>query len=159
DLRQFPYYDNYVDLTRMEMHAIFSVILRQPRMIAFLGSGPLPLSSICLVEALHKHNPRCPVQIHNIDWDPIAVNLSSQLCQRLGGSCKAMRFACADIANELRDLREFDVIFLAALVGNSSAEKERIAASVSCRMRAGAIMVLRSSHSLRSLLYPVWARS
>jgi nicotianamine synthase len=53
-LGQFPYYENYQDLTHMELCAIHAVNASPPRKIAFVGSGPLPLSSLCLCQALDK---------------------------------------------------------------------------------------------------------
>ena len=53
------------------------------------------------------------------------------------------------------DLREFDVVYLAALVGMTQAEKEGMMANIVKTMRVGALVLIGSSQGLRTLLYPV----
>lgn len=53
------------------------------------------------------------------------------------------------------DLAGFDLVYLAALVGSSQRDKERLLVGVVERMRMGALLVVRTAHSLRGLLYPV----
>ena len=53
------------------------------------------------------------------------------------------------------DLGGFDLVYLAALVGSSQQDKERLLVGVVERMRVGALLVVRTAHSLRGLLYPV----
>jgi nicotianamine synthase len=66
-----------------------------------------------------------------------------------------MDFCCADVKSEGFDLYGFDVVYLAALVGSNDGEKQEVIATVTKRMRPEALLVLRSAHSLRSLMYPV----
>lgn len=68
-----------------------------------------------------------------------------------------MTFQCAEAKEDksAQDLSAFDVVYLAALVGNTKAQKDEIIKAVSSRMKPGALLVMRSAHSLRSLLYPV----
>ena len=154
-LREFTYYQNYVDLVRMELGAIHCVTPDDSLgSIAVLGSGPLPLTSICISQALESRGGR-PVWIHNIDRDPSAVTKSSRLCRALGHMEKSMSFHCADAVSETLGLDQFDAVYLAALVGTSYGQKHDVISSVAKRMRPGALLVVRSAHSLRSLLYPV----
>jgi nicotianamine synthase len=53
------------------------------------------------------------------------------------------------------DLRDFDVVYLAALVGSTQMEKEGVLIKVVERMREGAILVVRSAYGLRRMLYAV----
>lgn len=158
-LEDFPYYENYVDLTRLELNAIASSSPRGaslPRRIAFLGSGPLPLTSICLIDALQS-SASDPVTVQNVDWDGDAISLSSSMSQRIGLSETTMAFSCHDAAGDDEkgnDLKSFDVVFLAALVGRDSRDKKRLMRDVIARMRPGSLLVIRSAHSLRRLLYP-----
>lgn len=154
-LQRFTYYNNYIELTRMELSAILSAGSEPPRKFAFIGSGPLPLTSLCIATLLDDGATQRPFVIHNIDNDSRAIRQSSELCCKLGAWAKAMQFHCAEAKNGKDDLREFDVVYVAALVGATWAQKKDIIADVVDRMRPGALLILRSAHSLRSLLYPV----
>jgi nicotianamine synthase len=66
-----------------------------------------------------------------------------------------MVFLCSDAGDEDYDLREFDVVYLAALVGCTQAEKDSLLVRVVVRMREGALLVVWSAWRLRRLLYPV----
>ncbi|MCJ1363295.1 putative 26S proteasome regulatory subunit [Acarospora aff. strigata] len=154
-LHRFTYYNNYVELTRMELSAILSTGSESPRKFAFIGSGPLPLTSLCIADSLGEDGAQRPLVIHNIDHDSRAIQQSSELCRKLGSRAKAMRFHCTEARDAKEDLRDYDVVYVAALVGMSWAQKEDIIADVVDRMRPGALLILRSAHSLRSLLYPV----
>ena len=154
-LLNFNYYQNYVDLTRMELNAIASIALDKPhRKFAVLCSGPLPLTSLCILNALNKSS-QGPVSIHNVDRDPWAISSSAELCRRLGHDPSTMQFHCADVKSLTLNLYEFDVVYLAALVGISSKQKHDHVLQLVSRMRPGALLMLRSAHSLRGLLYPV----
>jgi len=67
-----------------------------------------------------------------------------------------MEFICADVTDPVqeKDLVEFDVVYMAALVGMSQAEKEMIILQVADRMRPGALLVVRSAWGMRTCLYP-----
>lgn len=151
-LLTFPYHENYVDLVRMEMNAIASI---KPdfasRTFAVLGSGPLPLTSLCIS---HHFKSEC-VTCHNVDQDAMAVTTAVTLCRALGHSSETMYFQCASAGSPEIDLGDFDIVYLAALVGGCSSHKHEIMADVVKRMKPGALVVMRSAHSLRRLLYPV----
>lgn len=135
-----------------------------PRRIAFIGSGPLPLTSLCLLRALKgdqlvqslspgASKPSDPVVL-NVDYDEAAIAASLSLCLALGEPGRGMEFICAEATSPAKDLAEFDVVYMAALVGISQAEKEDIMLQVVGRMRQGALLVVRSSWGLRTCLYP-----
>ena len=154
-LHVFPYYSNYLDLTRLELHALIAVGSHRPlRTWAFIGSGPLPLTSLSVWKLLGC-GPDQGVSCINVDRDPDAVRLSSELCRSLGLANEEVSNQHANIGKEEIQLSQFDVVHIAALVGNTSCEKELIIADVVKSMKAGAMLVLRTAHSLRSLLYPV----
>ncbi|KAK8105764.1 uncharacterized protein PG998_003764 [Apiospora kogelbergensis] len=162
-LETFPYYDNYEELTRLELCAMRSAGLTRPRKIAFVGSGPLPLTPICLLKALKedtlfdcaspKEDRQGPVII-NIDRNEKAVATASNLIGRLGISPNEMQHCCDSADSEAQNLSSCDVVYLAALVGVTQLEKEQIALSIAARMRPGALLVIRSSWGLRRCLYP-----
>ena len=164
-LKQYPPYQNYVDIARLELNAILSVSspTDPARTWAFLGSGPIPLTSICLAQLLDplptpsgspSATEQPPVQIHNIDRCPTAIALSSQLCQKLGRVTRCLTFECAE-ASGCTDLSTFDVVCLAALVGTETVEKFGIITSVAARMKPGALLVIRSAHGMRKMLCAV----
>jgi len=66
-----------------------------------------------------------------------------------------MAFSCDCAGGTQNDLRDFDVVYVAALVGATSSEKREIFRKVLERMRPGALLVVRTAHALRTLLYPV----
>lgn len=174
-LKAFPYYENYQELTRLEYCAILSATRIAPQRVAFIGSGPLPLTSLCLLQLLKQQNTtaalipnppssttnptnppsqKSPV-ILNVDYDASAIAASLTLSLALGETGRGMEFICADAAAPSeRDLAEFDVVYMAALVGVTQTEKESIMLRVVDRMRAGALLVVRSSWGLRTCLYP-----
>ncbi|KAK3365618.1 Nicotianamine synthase [Lasiosphaeria ovina] len=164
-LESFPYYANYQDLARLELCAILSVTKTAPSRIAFIGSGPLPLTSLCLLDALKSgaiaSGPPPPQQqkqpsrvVLNIDFSEAAIAASLRLCLALGARGAGMEFMCADAASTAQSLAEFDVVYMAALVGMSQANKEAIVLHVAGRMRPGALLVVRSAWGLRTCLYP-----
>lgn len=154
-LLSFPYHGNYVDLVRMELNALASVSPHfSLRTFAILGSGPLPLTSLCIHRHFDNFDPGC-VTCLNVDQSAAAISCSMDLCRALGHSPETMCFQCADASSPDVDLSSFDVVYLAALVGSCSKHKHNILADVAKRMKPRGLVVLRSAHSLRKLLYPV----
>jgi nicotianamine synthase len=145
ELARFPYYDNYRKLVDLEVHALFGLGYTRLRSAAFIGSGPLPLSAILLAN-------RFGLAVDSIDRKPEAHALAVKATDRLGLGA-ALRFHRADLL-EFSSLKEFEIVFLAALVGADRAEKRRIVRHLAAHMRPGALLVVRTAHQLRSLLYP-----
>ncbi|KAI4283587.1 MAG: hypothetical protein L6R38_002071 [Xanthoria sp. 2 TBL-2021] len=150
----FPYYDNYLDLVRMELNALASVTRSgRPRKFAVLGSGPLPMTALSIVSQSMKTNGDAVV-VHNVDRDPWAITKSSALCRRLGYRLDQVSFQCVEVEDQTLDLHGFDVVYLAGLVGTTSEQKQSVVAQVAKQMSPGAMLLLRSAHRMRSLLYP-----
>ncbi|KAH6639279.1 Nicotianamine synthase [Boeremia exigua] len=155
-LTTFPYHQNYVDLSRVECATVAAFLppSSAPENIAFIGSGPLPLTSLCILDIFPS------ARVHNVDRDFTALSVSRDLCARLGHAGR-MSFACADVSvEENRDedmvkWSDFDVVFLAALVGMNTLSKLAILAGLVKRLRPGAFVVARSAKGLRAVLYPV----
>ena len=145
-----------MDLTRLELSAIYAVNTSPPKNIAFIGSGPLPLSSLCVCQALDKvHGGPGITTVLNIDHDSQAIVQSHTLVAKLGCSAQGMHFLCQEAGSAEMDLRRFDVVYLAALVGMTQDGKESVLVEVVRGMRVGSLLVVRTAHGLRSLLYPV----
>jgi hypothetical protein len=65
-----------------------------------------------------------------------------------------MSLLSGDAAN-LGSLENFDVVFLAVLVGMSSREKIHVLRNVCLKMKNVALLCVKRAAQLRSLLYPV----
>ncbi|PVH77157.1 Nicotianamine synthase [Cadophora sp. DSE1049] len=163
-LSEFPYYSNYTELTRMELSALNSLLTptcHPLHKFAFIGSGPLPLTSLCIYQTAGSFThpgkmttlSENEVEVLNIDMNPEAISESKQLCDLLGPSASGMKFQCSPATAPELDLSDFDVVYLAALVGSTQAEKEDLLESVVGRMREGAHLVVRSAERLRRVLY------
>ncbi|HEY6794089.1 MAG TPA: nicotianamine synthase family protein [Kineosporiaceae bacterium] len=156
ELVQFPYLENYRQLTRLELHALAGAGHRlQPgRRVCFLGGGPLPLTAVLMHAELGT-----PVEV--VDNRAEAVDLARQVIARLapGSGIRVVR-ADASAAEDMgRILAGCDVVVLAALVGCTRQQKQEVLGAVGGALDAGAYLVVRSTHGLRSLLYPVVAVS
>lgn len=140
----------------MELSALQAINPSPPKKIAFIGSGPLPLSSLCLCQALDKvHGSSGSTTVLNIDHNSQAIVQSRALAKELGDSAQGMQFLCQEAGSAELDLRGFDVVYLAALVGMTQEDKESVLVEVVKGMRVGSLLAVRTAHGLRSLLYPV----
>lgn len=154
ELARFPYVDNYRRLARLEQDLVVGRARpaarragRPVRRVLFVGSGPLPLSSLFLAAGLG-------VAVDNLDRDPTAVDAARRVAAALGAG--NVRFAPADVL-DVADLSAYDLVVLAALVGvdpGDPGEKRRCLVHLGRTMAPGALVLARSAHALRTLLYP-----
>ncbi|WP_171906661.1 nicotianamine synthase family protein [Jiangella alba] len=143
ELARFPYFGNYRQLSRMEIGILASALPRRVRSVAFVGSGPLPLSSLYLAGELD-------VAVDNFDRDPVALHTGAAVSAALGYG--ELGFHEADVL--AADLSGYDVVVLAALVGDTLEAKRRVLRHLAATMRPGAVLLARSARGLRTLLYP-----
>lgn len=144
-LSDFPYYDNYQKLAQLEYHSIQAVNEGPIGQVLFVGSGPLPLSSILLAQEYG-------LVIDNMDLDEDACQLSESLILELNLE-NQLTVQHADVLTHTK-MESYDLVYLAALVGQTHEDKEQIVKHISKHMKAGAILILRSSSKLKKLLYP-----
>ncbi|XP_028791459.1 nicotianamine synthase [Neltuma alba] len=149
-LHLFPYYSNYLKLSLLEFSILSQHYPRVPSKIAFVGSGPLPLTSIVLAS---NHLPS--TVFHNFDIDPVANSKAARLVSSHPDLSKRMVFHTSDILRVSEELQEYDVVYLAALVGMGKEEKTRIIDHLAEHMAPDALLLLRSAHGARAFLYPV----
>lgn len=179
----FPYLDQYRQLARMECNTLDTALgekcLPAVRKMAFLGSGPTPFSALCFRERLGPE-----VHIVNIDRSPEAIAHGRQVAEALGDKfCGNMSFVRAEVTTgtltptgsssssssdnsgpgggseagediSLPDLSDCDVVHFAALIGETEQDKRDLLVAVAKAMRPGALIMLRSTDSLRQVLYP-----
>nr|XP_043621827.1 nicotianamine synthase-like [Erigeron canadensis] len=149
----FPYYSNYLKLSLLEYNILnqhYSCTKEAPKRVAFVGSGPLPLTSIVLASYHLKDTV-----FHNYDIDNSANLMASRLVSSDPDLSQRMVFHTADIMNVTDELKNYDVVFLAALVGMDIEKKVEVIEHLAKYMSPGAILMLRSAHGARAFLYPV----
>lgn len=169
----FPYLDQYRQLARMETNTLDTALgercLPPVRKIAFLGSGPTPFSALCFRERLGPD-----VEIVNIDRSVEAISHGQGVANALGE--KNMSFVQAEITTGMvtpassddggglsappsegvsqPNLSDCDLVHFAALIGETEKDKRDLLVAVAKSMRPGALIMLRSTDSLRQILYP-----
>ncbi|XP_022013708.1 probable nicotianamine synthase 4 [Helianthus annuus] len=152
-LNIFPNHSNHLKLTRVEYNLLnqhYSTTTQAPKQLAFVGSGPLPLTSILLASYHLKETT-----FHNYDIDLSANSMASPLVASDDDLSKRMFFHTTDIVDVTDELKDYDVIFLVALVGMDVDEKVKVIQRLAKFMAPGAIVMLRSAHGTRAFLYPV----
>ena len=148
----FPYFGNYEQLARLELHALAAVGHRPEatRRVCFVGGGPLPLSALLLSRTL-------AVEVTVVDRDTDAVELSRRLLDRLAPA-QRISVVAADAestADITRVVAGCDVVVVAALVGMTGMQKRAALRAVGASVEPGTYVVVRTAEGLRSLLYPV----
>jgi hypothetical protein len=147
-LREFPYLGNYLRLARGEWRSMLAACGRRPRSLAFVGSGPLPLSALIIGRLAPDVAVTC------VDRDVAAVALGRGVARLgCGPGAAQVRFVAAE-ADQV-DYSPFDVVVLAALVGATAEQKAAVLGRVAASMRPGALLTVRSVPADgRLLLYP-----
>ncbi|WP_225997179.1 nicotianamine synthase family protein [Myceligenerans pegani] len=144
ELGRFPYRDNYRDLVAMELRLLRRHLDRRaPRSVVVLGCGPLPLTATGYARGLGARTVA-------VDRDPAAVAAARGF---LAATRDPGTVVVHDDAVRV-PLHEYDVVVLAALVGTTTTAKAALLRSLAERMRPGALLLARSAHGLRALLYP-----
>jgi len=150
-LGRFPYFSNYINLSKLEYDLLIRYVPGlAPSRIAFVGSGPLPFSSLVLAA---RHLPNA--LFDNYDRCGAANDRARKLVRADEGLRKRMSFHTADVANLTVELCKYDVVFLAALVGMAAEDKAKVVAHLGRHMADGAALVVRSAHGARGFLYPI----
>lgn len=158
-LQKFRFIRNYEKLTRLEYHLLLGQEefsnLSALRNVAFVGSGPLPLTTFFLVEGL------LPTEavVTNYDIDGDSNSVAKRWMHALPALIRdRVEFRTADILDvPEEELRRYDVVVLAALVGLVPAMKSRIVQHLRRGMKAGSYLLLRSAQGAKAFLYPAVA--
>lgn len=143
ELRRFPYLGNYQKLCRVEAGLVDAALRNPPRRVVFLGCGPLPLTPLILSQYLNCHAV-------GIDRDETALAAATGIVRAIDAPDVDCRLADAAEA----DVSGFDVVVLAAMVGATDDEKRTILTHLAESMSPHAVLIARSAHGLRTLLYP-----
>ncbi|XP_050220138.1 nicotianamine synthase-like [Mercurialis annua] len=150
NLNLFPYYDNYVKLTNLEHKILSENGVVRPKKVAFIGSGPMPLTSIIMATRHLKST-----HFDNYDLDEAANDMAREIVSSDSKLEKRMKFETCDVMEVTEKLREYECIFLAALVGMEKENKIKIIEHIRKYMKGGGILLVRSANGARAFLYPV----
>lgn len=140
---EYPYFKHYQRATALEINAIRSLATEQINQVLMVGSGALPLTSLAL------HN--AGLSVDNLDIHQQDLLLGKEVCDALA-PVHGMNFIHNDICKQ-DDLTCYDVIWLAALVGDEKI-KRNILHHLFDSMAEGSLLVIRTAYNLRTLLYP-----
>jgi nicotianamine synthase len=143
ELQKFWYYKNYEQLVDLE-HANITCLYKKVRTILFVGGGPLPLTAIVLCR---KYGLTCTI----LERDSSSYSLSIKLIKKLELSDK-IKIINTD-AESYSSYSKFDVIYLAAMVGQDVKAKSGIISLIHNKLQKGNVLLCRSSHGTRELLY------
>ncbi|KAK9099918.1 hypothetical protein Scep_023348 [Stephania cephalantha] len=88
----FPYYNNYVLLAGLEHSILVENGVEQPKKVAFIGSGPLPLTAIIMA----THHMQATYFV-NIDIDESANHVASQIVATDLELERRMKFETCDV--------------------------------------------------------------
>ncbi|XP_062209227.1 nicotianamine synthase 2-like [Phragmites australis] len=150
-LGRFPYFSNYINLSKLEHELLVRYVPGlAPTSVAFVGSGPLPFSSLVLAT---RHLPN--TLFDNYDKCGPANDRARKLVRADENLRARMSFHTADVAKLTDELGKYDVVFLAALVGMAAEDKAKVVAHLGRHMADGAALVVRSAHGARGFLYPI----
>jgi nicotianamine synthase len=145
NLTLFPYYGNYIKLANYENKILKENGVVNAKKVAFIGSGPMPLSSIIL--ATHHMES---TQFDNFDIDEKANEVASKIVASDKALEKRMKFVTQDIMEVKEKLGQYDCIFLAALVGMSRGEKMKVLGHIRKYMKEGGVLLVRSAKGSRA---------
>lgn len=149
---QFVYFKNYKDLVNLELSCLMGVGASLKHVV-FIGSGPLPLSSILMYQNITRSDSfQGDFYMHNIDRDSASITLSNKLLWKLNISKGFYQHKTE--AADYKSFNEADTVILGALVGQDAGDKMELLTTIGTKMRTGAFIMIRSAHSLRKLLYP-----
>ncbi|XP_061348659.1 nicotianamine synthase-like [Gastrolobium bilobum] len=150
NLTLFPYYGNYVKLANLENKILKENGVVNAKKVAFVGSGPMPLTSIIM--AIHHMES---THFDNFDIDEKANEAARKIVASDAALEKRMKFETYDIMELRERLGQYDCIFLAALVGMSREEKVKIMGHIRKYMKEGGVLLVRSAKGARAFLYPI----
>lgn len=144
-LEDFPYYKQYKELAQYEYESMKASGVDVSRKIAYIGSGPLPLTAILWAKEYGMH-------IDAFDCDAQACSVSSALIHTLGLSEQVL----VQHANvyDLTIFSEYTAVCVAALVGDTEEEKVSVVRHIVSCGTPGTSICVRSVEGLGALVYP-----
>lgn len=142
----YPTYDKYSRLIGAEMKALTEVLGRAPRSVLMVGSGPAPLTLMITA----REYPG--LRVDGLERDQEAFDLSTRLVAASPWA-ERTRVILGD-AETFDRYADYDAILLGAMVGEEGSGKENAARRVAEGMSRDALVMVRTVHGLKALLYP-----
>ncbi|QGA22182.1 hypothetical protein EYB26_009897 [Talaromyces marneffei] len=150
-LLTYPMLHVYDFLVSLEWNAARTILQDFPSKIAMIGSGPLPLTPMRIIDAARKQGHTIE-QFHLIERYADRVECSVNSVNKLGGY-ESITHEVGDAADP-GDLTAFDAVYVAILVGETEKQKEELLLGILKRMKPGAVVITRGSRGLKGLIYP-----
>lgn len=146
ELGEFPYHENYKELTRREIGLMGRAGLRlcSSSEVAMIGSGPLPLTGWWLRQLTGA-------QITHIDASDEAIELSRGLAAALDWPGEFMTGPGQSV---VLDEGRYDAIYVAGMAGETLAAKQAIVGHVRPALKPDGRLLARGAYGARTLLYP-----
>lgn len=144
-IKQFPFYAQYRDMLRSNYHSLRMCTDAPITRVLCVGSGPLPLSALLLKQEFG-------VEVECVDYDNVACSASRALFNAFADTATIPVHARNIL--DMHDLKRFDAVILAALVGENSADKQAVIHHLHKQMRPKALLLARAAHHLKTLCYP-----
>lgn len=146
-LASFPYTINYTELVAREVSLLAASgwVRSNHSRVLLIGSGPLPLTAIELQRQL------AVTQVDQVDSSYRAVSTARRLMKALGQTAHIIRAS----GQAVRLHHKYDVIYIAALAGETVEDKQSIINAVLPYLTADGRIVIRSAYGAREVLYPL----
>lgn len=141
-LNEFPYRENYRDLVERELECLRISGAGSITSALIIGSGPLPLTAM----ELQSYG----VDVDHNDASPSALALCEDLLKALSISGQHILGKGESVSLG----KQYDLIVIAALAGETQHDKQRIVSNVLPHLAADGRILVRSARGARSLLYP-----
>ncbi len=143
-LMNFPYLEYYRKLIASEFQEFTTLKNTECGRALFVGSGPLPLSSIILAE-------QYGISVDAVDKDIRACEMSQTVINQLFLNEK-IRVLCKD-ALEIKNITSYNLIIIAALAGETAEKKKEILKHFATYSKKDTVLVIRSAKGPAILLY------
>lgn len=144
EIKKYPAFPFYQKLIKFEFAISNALVVEEIKNILFIGSGPLPLSTILLSKQTNVH-------VDGIDIIAEACELGTRLAKKL--KLENVFFFTETNISKL-EIDKYDLIVLATLAGETDTQKREIIESLHSRMNPKQILIIRTVWGLRPILYP-----
>lgn len=148
ELYLFPYWENYAQLVHRELALVKLDIPTQTsaQRCLIIGSGPLPMTAIHVQQVFGPETI-----IDQIDSDRGALDAGKLVWYKTGNNTGNFIHSNGESVSLQSDT--YDLILVAALAGETVAEKQAIITNILPSLRKDGRIIVRSAVGIRGLLY------